>query len=790
MHVERVLSGMFVRRIALLTVLVLVGFGVVGLQLARLTLVHGDVLRAEAESKLVRRTWEPTERGPIVDRHGRVLAQDRPAYDVALDYGVISGRWVERQAVHAARSQNRDRWYELDPVTRDALVERYAVVFREHVRRARELLASELQVPTDDLLAREERIRERVQGLSRHMLWRWSQKELDRALSRGKVVSTDLERDVLARVDSPIEEEVEPHVIASGIDDAPGFRLMRLADQAVPLAIPGPDGEPEQIVEVPAVPGLTVRSASTREYPFSTVLVEVDQSTFPLPLRADTTGEVICDGVASHVIGWLGSPPQAEDIERRRQLLRDSPHVSARARTEDGTDRGRYWDVDVAGRAGVEWSMEHKLRGLRGLTVRDLETGAEQRTDPTPGESVRLTIDAMLQARVQAILTPSMGLALTQSWHSSQGEEGLALPLGTPIHGAAVVLDVDTGDVLAMVSMPTFTTRDLEEREEWVFRDPIDTPWVNRAIGKPYQPGSIVKPLVLCAAEARGNYRLGDRIACTGHLLEKRNDILRCWIYREHYGFATHSGAIGHDLDGVDAVTVSCNIFFYTLGRRLGVDGVSAFYESLGVGEPLSIGVAPVFAGSIGTRGNPESLTVFDATLMGMGQGPVAWTPLHAAASYAALARGGAWISPRVIADGRPPEIRDLGYSDSAVRDGLEGLWRVVNDEKYGTAHALRFAEGRDPIFNAPGVDVWGKTGTAQTSPVVVDPDGTGPAQPRVVREGDHAWFVCMVGAEGERRPRFVISVVLEHAGSGGRASGPIANQIVHALLAEGYLPS
>ena len=114
----------------------------------------------------------------------------------------------------------------------------------------------------------------------------------------------------------------------------------------------------------------------------------------------------------------------------------------------------------------------------------------------------------------------------------------------------------------------------------------------------------------------------------------------------------------------------------------------------------------------------------------------------------------------------------------------MEGLSRAVGDD-LGTGHAITFDGVKEPIFNAPGVRLWGKTGTAAASPVVGDPDGEGPSDRTVLVSGDHSWFVVLVGRD---RPRYAISVVIDFGGSGGKVSGPITNQIVHALIAEGYL--
>ncbi|MFN9976493.1 MAG: penicillin-binding transpeptidase domain-containing protein, partial [Phycisphaerae bacterium] len=122
----------------------------------------------------------------------------------------------------------------------------------------------------------------------------------------------------------------------------------------------------------------------------------------------------------------------------------------------------------------------------------------------------------------------------------------------------------------------------------------------------------------------------------------------------------------------------------------------------------------------------------------------------------------------------------------------MEGLAGSVGDD-LGTGHHLTIDGVRDPIFNVPGVRVYGKTGTAAAPDLKVksddEHDGLGPTAAEVVRSGDHSWFVVMVGRSNER-PKYIISVVMEYGGSGGKVSGPIVNQIVQALKDEGYLGS
>src|SRR5262249_34704803 len=143
--------------------------------------------------------------------------------------------------------------------------------------------------------------------------------------------------------------------------------------------------------------------------------------------------------------------------------------------------------------------------------------------------------------------------------------------LAEPLAGAAVVIEIATGDILALVTSPTFTHAMVREEPEVVFRDQLMMASVNRAISQPYAAGSIVKPLILCAAVTDGKYSPDERIACTGHYYPNQPNMLQCWIKKQFPQLNTnHSIKFGHDLDGKDAINGSCNIFFYEMGHRLG----------------------------------------------------------------------------------------------------------------------------------------------------------------------------------------------------------------------------
>jgi cell division protein FtsI/penicillin-binding protein 2 len=172
----------------------------------------------------------------------------------------------------------------------------------------------------------------------------------------------------------------------------------------------------------------------------------------------------------------------------------------------------------------------------------------------------------------------------------------------------------------------------------------------------------------------------------------------------------------------------------------------------------------------------------FETVMISIGQGALTWSPLHAAAAYATLARGGIWKSPTLIESNVQNE-KDLLLDQEAVQVALAGLKDSVT-KVYGTGSRLRLGVGNEePTFNIDGVSLWGKTGTAQAGfPYLLKQDS------KPIKGLDHAWFLVMAAPIGVAKPTIVVAVLVEHGGSGGRVAGPIANQILHALKTEGYL--
>lgn len=791
MRFDRLIPSMYQRRLLLVAVTMAAAGLLPVLQVARLTVVKGEELREDAERRLRTEVFLATERGRILDRKGRVVALDRPSFDIAIDYSVITGDWVRDTAFERARRLAGSSWSSMGRERRQELAAAQEPMLKAHLEQAWTLFARTSGLPLEEINKRKADVRDQVQYVVALV------RERARLREQAKLQEAGDEREVLtSEVRVTVQEEREAHVLLREVSDSVGFEFEKLGAMSTG-ADAGDVHKP-----LPIIPGLRVRQSSRRDYPLDEMDVPIDRSTFPGPIKGPSNEIVRVAGVGTHVIGWMRQRILKEDLQRRPKTK------------PDGTlDLGHYRPGDGVGQGGVEFAREEELRGARGLQVKHLDTGEIETTAPAVGRDVRLTLDMALQARIQALFDPKLGLAVVQPWHrTARPDDDLRdtskdLPVGTKLNGAVVVIDVESGDVLAMASVPSFTHRDLANAPQRVLNDEYNLAYLNRATDRLYMPGSIVKPLVYCAASAAGKVGVDERIQCTGHFFPDKPLLYRCWIYKQFH--TTHSAQLGRDPNGVDAIKVSCNIYFFELGRRLGAAGISDLFTELGVGaraQPFNLFAHPplpeqpearkaevarrVFSSDIrGSVPAQEKATVQEAILMAIGQGPVAWTPLHAANAYAALARNGEALSPRIYLDG-PHSVQtrqSLGFSHAAIERALSGLKGSASEE-HGTTFTVTTenADGeriKERIFNAPGVDIWAKSGTADTSPFRADLDETGG---REEYDGDHSWCVLLAGDGGT--PRYAIAVVIDYGGSGGRVAGPLANQVVHALVGEGYL--
>lgn len=726
---------MFHRRLLLLLGVMCCAVAGLGVQLYHVTVIDGPKHRQDAEDALETRRLLPTVRGRIFDGKGRLLAEDHPCYDIAVDYDVITGEWAYNQARRLAYKDYRARWPRMDFDDREALIAQYRAPFDAQVEELWSYVCRLGAIDRQELARRLDTIKKRVQTI-RADVW-------DRlAKRRAAETSGPVE---LSDVAVTLAEEEEPHTILPAVSDDVANTFRKLALK---------------------LRGLHVIRSSTRVYTDRDFDVLVDRSTFPLPMRTDAPCDIHLTGVAASIVGDMDDV-QAEDVARRPFHRPDAP-----------PDLGGYLPGDTVGNRGVEKAEEDRLRGVRGESATLLDSNKVRRRPAQPGKDVHLTIDVALQARIAALMDPDVGLMKVEDWHHNSD-----MAVGTPLYGSAVVLDVDTGDILAMVSTPSPNDP----------RNPTDgpdhEPTYNKALAAVYPPGSTVKPLVYCTAVADGAIGLNQTITCNGFLFPDKPGVFRCWGWRPAEGLRHTHGPV----DGAHAIEESCDIFFYTCGMKLGAQRLCAGYRLWGFGRVAGLGLPEEIHGLVPDSNgyyHGRQLKTPDAINLGIGQGPLAVPPIQVAAAHAALARGGYYLSPILI---RERADRQTAYSlnlpGPAVHNALKGMDLAANAD-LGSANHIIFNGVREPILHAPGLIVRAKTGTAQTTPRWVDENHNHKLDPgeHVIRAGTHSWYVCHVQKPGADRASYVIVVMVEYGGSGGRTSGPIANQIIHALRDEGYL--
>lgn len=736
---------MFHRRLLLLLALFCCASGVLGAQLYRLTIIQGEELRDEAERILSSRRLVDTVRGRIFDAKDRVLAEDTPCYDIKVEYPVITGQSAYQKARQNAYRDNREIWGELSFDEIESLIADYREPYDRELENLWDTLAEVGGVTREELEARKAEIIQKVQVIRAEV---WDRRLRQREAQVGTKVA-------LHEVAIPVAEERESHTILPAVTAEAAYRIRELGEK---------------------LPGVKVEPSKARTYASQEITVELDRSTLPGPLRQEgAVSRIAVRDVVGYLVGGT-RPVWEEDVD---------PKQGGRPfrRADGSVDLGGYLPGDVVGSSGVEATAEALLRGRRGQVVFRRDTSQEQRLPAVPGRDVHLTIDMALQARILAILNPEFGLTVVQDWHRNADT-----PVGTPLYGAAVVLDVDSGEILAMASTPT---PDPGATAEQLAIDP-NQPLYSKAFARAYPPGSTVKPLVYAIAAAQKHVGIDQPIECTGHFLDHRKDVFRCWIYREEYGYQTHGS-----LSPSEAIARSCNIYFHMCGHNLGAERLIAGLRQWGFDQPTGLSLPLESSGILPSLTGPNvqgrELSVSNALMMGIGQGPFDATPLQVAAAHAALARGGYYIGPTLIREMAEDRAeRDLQLPPRVVDVALRGMYESANSMEYGTGAYINLLQGgKEPIFNIKDVTVRGKTGTAQAADqfeLVLDGDRVVPNRDKRLRSGDHSWYVAHVQKEGRKRAGYVVVVLIEYGGSGGRVSGPVTNQILHAMRAEGYL--
>ena len=424
-----------------------------------------------------------------------------------------------------------------------------------------------------------------------------------------------------------------------------------------------------------------------------------------------------------------------------------------------GQDRFRdYGAGEIVGQTGLEARLEGHLRGRAGgrnviVDVAGREMGEIDEIQPDPGGRAVLNIDLDLQRVAEA------------GFLSDDPEKPDRM-------GALVALDPRNGEVLAMLSRPTYDPNDFAGGiDAQIWKGLIGDEWVplqNRAIAGQYSPGSTFKAIVAVAGLAEGELDPAEEVFCPGYYRLGRRTY-RCWK------------RVGHgNVDLAQALVHSCDVYFYQLGVTLGIDRISRYAKAFGLGQPTGIDLPGEKAGLVPTREwkervKKEPWQKGETVSVSIGQGANLVTSAQLAVAFAAIANGGQIVKPRIL--------RQLETWDGEVVDRPEteeptpiGIKREVLDRVsealVAVVHQPRGTGGRARV---PGIQVAGKTGTTQVVSLDLVKDLEDDEIP--LRYRDHAIFAAYAPAEA---PEIVVSVIVEHAGEGGgAAAAPIAQKVL-----------
>jgi len=475
--------------------------------------------------------------------------------------------------------------------------------------------------------------------------------------------------------------------------------------------------------EIANVEGLDIQPMTKRDYPY---------------------GSSAC-----HLIGWV-APGQEDETE----LFSDDAYM-------------RYLAGEVLGKSGIEWICEPVLRGRRGEVRYDRAGNLLGRKEPQYGSDVTLTLDIELQRRIEKLLADK-----------SMPHEGKI--------SAAVVLDKNTNDILAMATIPGYDLNTVRRDYIKLLNDKsLNQPLKNRAIQTHYPPGSTAKPLVLIAGLEESKCGANEAISCSGYNIPT-GGWPRCLLQRQYgIGHDDHFGAGGNTPR--NAIRGSCNIYFSQVAHRLASDRLQYWLWQFGYGQDVLKVTPPAlesetplnrqFSQSCGSlifgiqrksADSPADLSAlpdYERKWWGIGQGNMRVTVLQVANALAAFSRNGMYKQPRLVIDPSDPandrgqrRIRLSETTISVVRDGM----KAVVYEPHGTAQ--KQFKGSD-LFNR-SMTIYGKTGSTE-NPFV-------------------AWFECF--AEDHRGRGVIAVVMVEEGQSGAGEATPLGHEILKYCNEAGYI--
>lgn len=429
------------------------------------------------------------------------------------------------------------------------------------------------------------------------------------------------------------------------------------------------------------------------------------------------------DGMMAHVIGYTGEVTEAE---------------------LDSADFAKYKQGDVVGQFGLERQYNDTLMGQDGEQQVEVDNRGQVRQDfkehekpAIPGTDLETTIDLDLQAVAELAMDGK--------------------------NGAVVALDPRTGEVLAMVSRPTFDPNKFIghiSNKDWkeINGNP-DHPLMNRAIQAQFAPGSTFKPIVALAGLETGSIDEQYPVHCPGSVT-LYGHTYHCWEKKGHGTMVLHSGMVH-----------SCDVYFFTIGNKMGIDNIATYADMVGFGHATGIDLPGELLG--GVPSPAQVLHTYhrkwyagETPSVAIGQGDLKVTPIQLARAIGGLAMGGVWRTPHLVKSDAASAKKTAWPLDPVhVQDVVDGMYGVVNEWGTGAAAAL------------PGIELCGKTGSAQLASV--DVAKAAAASKGGLNLKDNAWFV---GFAPRRAPEIVVAALFEH-GEHGQYAAPIVRDMIKAYF-------
>ena len=440
----------------------------------------------------------------------------------------------------------------------------------------------------------------------------------------------------------------------------------------------------------------------------------------------------------AHVVGYVG-PISDKDLE-----------------SEKPVDPVLQIPKFQIGKVGVEKKLEKHLRGRAGVSRVEVNASGRvmrelNRTQGKSGENIHLTIDTNLQK--------------------------FALERLKGMSASSVLMDVKSGDILSLVSTPSYNPNNFVlgiSQSNWnALLNDERKPLLNKATSGAYPPGSTFKMIVAAAALELGLIGLGDKIFCPG-FYELGSRKFHCWLKGGHGKLSLQ-----------EAIQKSCDVYFYELARKVGVKRIGMMARLLGLGQSYNLPLTGQSKGFVPTKKWKKerfgtSWLVGDTLNVGIGQGFSLATPLQLAVMTARLASGKE-VTPNLVKSPNNDlaELKDLAIRKDTMNAIRKGMFDVLN-EKEGTAFKFRSIDEKFSIA--------GKTGTSQVRRITREEREKGVIKNENLpwKMRDHALFTCFAPY---KNPKYALSVVVEHGGSGSKVAAPIARDIMLFQLYGGIPP-